>query len=431
MQNLRKKPTFNELINYLEFEQPKVQYPDRTATFLRNSNYLTQFDGPDIDVEGLYKQQQKQTLFNQALQNAQRAPPNIGQPQQTERGTPSDMQEASPGGFSVSNPLFIQESSPSRSRVPATYRMDEDEELTSDDENFGMMEQPIGQAIESIEEERSRAISSAAEAVRRNLQRTLSQEEQNAIEDLEDLQRKQEERNAVENFLMNIIETTEQKVVARSEAKKKENTPSDPSEPGEETDEPSSDEEKKSDKNTATSSKETAKTDLEQLEAAANIEVERSSIWNKLSKTQRKQPWKYALYNINNINWWAEKARKTDDLLYQIYARGYDNLKNFPLEKDNPVVRSGPPLKGVTPYRNILLDFIEDLINKGKWKTSVTAINEESRTKDWNERELPKLVKIREERIIKERNERASAKTAAKAAKAAIKASKSSSSTGK
>ena len=45
MQNLRKKPTINELINYIEVEQPKIKYPDRTATSLRNSHYLSQFDG--------------------------------------------------------------------------------------------------------------------------------------------------------------------------------------------------------------------------------------------------------------------------------------------------------------------------------------------------------------------------------------------------
>jgi hypothetical protein len=45
MQNLRKKPTFNELINYIEIERPKIRYPDRTASFLRNSHYLSQFDG--------------------------------------------------------------------------------------------------------------------------------------------------------------------------------------------------------------------------------------------------------------------------------------------------------------------------------------------------------------------------------------------------
>ena len=50
MQNLRRKPTFNELINYLEIEQPKI-YPDRTATFLRNSHFLSQFDGNLFDLE--------------------------------------------------------------------------------------------------------------------------------------------------------------------------------------------------------------------------------------------------------------------------------------------------------------------------------------------------------------------------------------------
>ncbi len=52
MQNLRRKQTFNELINYLEFEQPKIKYPNRDATFLRNSPYLSQFDGDSwIDLE--------------------------------------------------------------------------------------------------------------------------------------------------------------------------------------------------------------------------------------------------------------------------------------------------------------------------------------------------------------------------------------------
>jgi hypothetical protein len=52
MQNLRRKPTYNELINYLEFEQPKIKYPNRIASFLRNSPYLSQFDGESwIDLE--------------------------------------------------------------------------------------------------------------------------------------------------------------------------------------------------------------------------------------------------------------------------------------------------------------------------------------------------------------------------------------------
>ena len=52
MLGLRKRPTYNEVINYLENEQPKIKYPDRRATFLRNSPYLTQFDGDSwIDLD--------------------------------------------------------------------------------------------------------------------------------------------------------------------------------------------------------------------------------------------------------------------------------------------------------------------------------------------------------------------------------------------
>ena len=52
MENLRKKPTYNELKNHLEFEQPKIKYPNKNATFLRNSPYLSQFDGGSwIDLE--------------------------------------------------------------------------------------------------------------------------------------------------------------------------------------------------------------------------------------------------------------------------------------------------------------------------------------------------------------------------------------------
>ncbi len=50
MIGLRKKSTFDELINYLN-DQPKIRYPDRTATLLRNSHYISQFDGNLFDVD--------------------------------------------------------------------------------------------------------------------------------------------------------------------------------------------------------------------------------------------------------------------------------------------------------------------------------------------------------------------------------------------
>ena len=52
MEGLRRKPTYNEIVNYLEFDQPKVKYPDRTATCARASQLLTQLYGIGIDAIG-------------------------------------------------------------------------------------------------------------------------------------------------------------------------------------------------------------------------------------------------------------------------------------------------------------------------------------------------------------------------------------------
>ena len=70
MQNsLRKKPTFNELINYLQNDQPKIKYPDRTATFLRNSHYLSQFDGNLFDVDEQQKNITKAQIRETQIRN--------------------------------------------------------------------------------------------------------------------------------------------------------------------------------------------------------------------------------------------------------------------------------------------------------------------------------------------------------------------------
>ena len=46
---LRKRPTYEGLINYLANEQEIIQYPNRTATQMRNHPCLTQLDGDDYD----------------------------------------------------------------------------------------------------------------------------------------------------------------------------------------------------------------------------------------------------------------------------------------------------------------------------------------------------------------------------------------------
>ena len=42
---LRKKPTYDELVSYIENDPDKIKYADRRAKFVRNHPYLTQLDG--------------------------------------------------------------------------------------------------------------------------------------------------------------------------------------------------------------------------------------------------------------------------------------------------------------------------------------------------------------------------------------------------
>ena len=71
MKTLRKKTTYNEMINYIEEDLP-IKYPDRTATFLRNSPYLSQFDGDTlIDLEEQEKNIEKEKLKEAEIRKQQ------------------------------------------------------------------------------------------------------------------------------------------------------------------------------------------------------------------------------------------------------------------------------------------------------------------------------------------------------------------------
>ena len=67
---LRRRETYQEIINYLENEQEIIKYPDRTAKFLRDSPYLTQLDGEGqrtLEEQQLnaMKQQEKDKILRQ------------------------------------------------------------------------------------------------------------------------------------------------------------------------------------------------------------------------------------------------------------------------------------------------------------------------------------------------------------------------------
>ena len=54
---LRKQPTYDEITGYIHFGQDRITYPDRSATFLRDSPYLGIYDG--ITFRELEDQEQK------------------------------------------------------------------------------------------------------------------------------------------------------------------------------------------------------------------------------------------------------------------------------------------------------------------------------------------------------------------------------------
>jgi hypothetical protein len=50
---LKERPHYVSIVDYLENEQPKTNYPfDRTATIIRNSPYMTKLDGEtSVDLQ--------------------------------------------------------------------------------------------------------------------------------------------------------------------------------------------------------------------------------------------------------------------------------------------------------------------------------------------------------------------------------------------
>ena len=54
---LKEKPTYEELINYIETNNDKIKMPDRRAQMIRRSFYLSQLDG-----EGLRRQEEVEKM---------------------------------------------------------------------------------------------------------------------------------------------------------------------------------------------------------------------------------------------------------------------------------------------------------------------------------------------------------------------------------
>jgi len=67
---LRKRPTFEGIVDYLANEQEKTKYPDRQAKQIRNHPYLTQLDGVGMfemqeQQENAWKEQEKERVMKE------------------------------------------------------------------------------------------------------------------------------------------------------------------------------------------------------------------------------------------------------------------------------------------------------------------------------------------------------------------------------
>ena len=81
-QGLKKRPTFNEIVGYLETEQQILKYPDRTATRIKDDPYYTNLDGQGglslgEQSKNLQKEQMRQLELNQIYQDMGISP-NLG-----------------------------------------------------------------------------------------------------------------------------------------------------------------------------------------------------------------------------------------------------------------------------------------------------------------------------------------------------------------
>ena len=73
MQTLRKRLSYDEMVDYVENDKQKIKFPNRQATFLRNSPFLSQFDGESfIDLEQQENKMNRERLKEVAIRNLAR-----------------------------------------------------------------------------------------------------------------------------------------------------------------------------------------------------------------------------------------------------------------------------------------------------------------------------------------------------------------------
>ena len=146
LNNFRKRPNFNELINYLDNEQPIITMPNRTATFLRNSPYLSKYDGNSfLDLEeqenNINREKMKEARIHQITQTDNRRTGNVeriirrNEPQREDDEWPDELYGYVRPGTETGSRSYVGPGPPPRGGAAAAADMydigSEDEEDTA------------------------------------------------------------------------------------------------------------------------------------------------------------------------------------------------------------------------------------------------------------------------------------------------------------
>ena len=205
LNNFRKRPNFNELINYIDNEQPIIKTPNRTATFLRNSPYLNKFDGNSfLDLEeqenDINREKMKEARIHQVTQTDNRRTGNVErilrrhEPPREDVEWPDELYDYIRPGTETGSRSYVGPGPPPRRYAPPRGGAAAAEDMyniwTAEDEeddayrrarpieSYGGYEDEVNDAQERIDnllDERDRMLEERAARIREMAQRNLQE----------------------------------------------------------------------------------------------------------------------------------------------------------------------------------------------------------------------------------------------------------------
>ena len=138
---LRKKPTYDSLIDYIQNDQPNIKYPNRLATQITNSREMTKLDG--VGMIGMEEQQ-----LNLGIERQRQI--QISELATREGTTAKHMRSVKPPKQKPSEPVFFDIGSESERFVDDIDEILAEEDVKKSEKASGVMRQVINSLVELV-----------------------------------------------------------------------------------------------------------------------------------------------------------------------------------------------------------------------------------------------------------------------------------------